>query len=254
MIKAIKVILGSILIMGSLASQVSVSGGTDTAYNSGYFAGQLAAKVLFLILGMLFLVGCTAYNYEVCKEGNNCERFQITSITQPSLETQKICNPDWKESGADKECENVPDNQLLKKGGTDKQVCNGHSLSSNFVDNYWNSEGLIDGCQMPINAKMDFIWKQHDQSIRSHTGTVQIRIDILNFDDDYKALQIFFGEDNNNDNLPDEWKYCGNVDKIKGYSTKYIRCSGTNLKFVRLMNPEWNKGSLFIDEIEVLKV
>ena len=211
-------------------------------------------KKLILLLGLILLAGCTTYDYEVCDSKGKCPRFQINKIIQPSLETQKMCSPNWKESGAKQECEQVPTNQLLLKTGTDKKYCDGHGLSSDFVDNWWNSEGLIDQCEMPVNSNMQFIFKQHDQSIRSHNGVIQVRINIIDYENENKALQIFTGTDENNDNLPDEWIYCGNVDNIKDYSTKYILCSGDKLKFIKLVNAPWNKGSLFIDEVEVLKV
>mgnify|MGYP001567108513 CR=1 FL=1 len=221
-------------------------------------------RFLYIAIPILVLIAisCTNYDYEVCSPANEnkigvvdvCQKVQINQIIQPSTETQKICNPNWKESGGRSECEQVPVNMLLLKTGTDKKYCNGNYNSNDFVDNYWNAEGLIDECEMRPNANMQFIFKQHDQSIRSHTGTIQVRIDILNYNLEFKSLQIFISEDNNNDNLPDEWKYCGNVDEIGGTDTKYIRCNGNKMKFVKIVNAEWNRGSLFIDEIEVLKV
>ena len=210
---------------------------------------------------MVFLISCTPlYEYEVCDERlmnikiGKCERFQITKIIQKSPQTTKFCDPNWKQYGAMHECENVPNNQLLSKGGTDKKYCNGHYLASDFFDNYWNAEGLIDECEMPVGSDIQVIFKMHGGTLKKHTGTIQIKIDVINYDNVFKALQIYTGENNDGDGLPDEWKYCGNVDEIKGYSTKYILCKGTNLQFVKMVNAEWNKGSLFIDNIEVLKV
>ena len=214
---------------------------------------------------MLLIIGCVQnYDYEVCEQINKdysemaqCHRVKINNIIQPSTQTEKICVPDFEEAkkfGAMSECEDVPVNRLLFKGGTNKTICNGYNAGgSTFTDNWWNAEGLIDNCEMPVNSNMQFIFKQHDQSIRSHTGVIQIKIDALNYNN-YKALQIFTAEDSNNDNLPDNWKHCGNVDGIYGRSTKIIQCSGTNLKFIKLVNAEWNKGSLFIDNVEVLKI
>lgn len=223
------------------------------------------SKYLFLFLG-LFLVSCSnIYEYDFCEEGQQqqgtCERIRVNKIP-PSTETIKICNPNYLNDGARSECEQVPVNQLLSKGGTDKKYCNGHELSTDFVDNWWNAEGLIDECEMPVNANMQFIFKRHNQSIISHTGTIQVVIQPINYDSEFKAMQIFIGEDSNNDNLPDSWIHCGNVDEIGGASTrniwqyfiKVIHCSGNNLKFVKLVNAPWNKGNLFIDSVEVLKV
>lgn len=199
-----------------------------------------------ILLFLLILVGCTQYDYEVCdnKINGECKIINIFDVAQPSAETTEICYQG--------KCENVPNNRLLFKGGTDMTIdCFKDEIT--LINNYWNSEGIINNCEMPVNSTMSFLYKQHDQSIRSHTGTIQIKIDVVNFKNDYKSLQIFTGEDNNNDNLPDFWVYCGNVNKINGRTTKIIRCNGTNLKFVNLKNAQWNEGSLFIDNIEVLK-
>ena len=214
---------------------------------------NMGNKIPIFLFFLLFIIGCTTYDYEVCN-GNDCKRY-VGYAVQPSVQTEKICNPDWVRDQAISECEEIPTNQLLSKTGTNKAICNGYSINGNdFVDNWWNAEGLIDECEMPINSNMQFIFKQHDQTIRSHTGTMQIKIDAVNFDRDYKALQVFIAEDSDNNNLPDSWMYCGNVDDIQGYSTKIIRCSGAELKFIKLVNAGWNKGSLFIDNFEVLKV
>ena len=196
-------------------------------------------KKLLFIFGMLFLASCTTYDYEVCNDKivetrngdftqidqykeTDCQRVSITNIVQPSLETTRLCNSNWKESGAMHECEDVPANLLLSKGGTNKRICNKiYAIGGIVADNYWNAEGVVDGCEMPPNSNTQWAFKQHDQTFRSHTGTIQIRIDVVNFDNDYKALQIFIGENNNGDGLPDSWVYCGNVDKIYGHSTSH---------------------------------
>ena len=203
---------------------------------------------------LIFLVGCSSYTYEVCDSKGNCPRVQITKIVQPSIETTRLCNPNYIKHQARNECEDVPVNQLLLKGGTDKKYCNNFPyLASDYLDNWWNAEGLIDECEMPINSNIQFVFKSHDQSVKIHTGTIQIKIDVINYGHDFKALQVFTGENSNGDNLPDSWVYCGNVDGIDGIRTKYILCSGTNLQFIKLVNAEWNKGSLLIDNVEVLK-
>ncbi len=84
-------------------------------------------------------------------------------------------------------------------------------------------------------------------------STIQITITPINYENNYLALQILIGEDYNGDYLPDEWIHCGNVDGIKGKDKRIINCKGTNIKFVRLVNPEWNPTSLFIDYILVLR-
>lgn len=213
--------------------------------------------ILIMLLSLFFLatLGTKKYDFEVCDDTGICKRIPIINIVQPSLETTEICYQG--------RCENVPINRLLFKGGVNKTICNFYSAGGiTFVDNYWNSEGLIDGCEMPVNSNMQFIFKQHDQSIRSHTGMIQVKIDVINYEAEYKALQVFVGEDDKDvnvlgyqvgDNLPNSWIYCGNVDKIKGRSTKLIQCNGTNLKFIKLVNAPWNKGSLFIDNVEILK-
>ena len=107
---------------------------------------------------------------------------------------------------------------------------------------------------MPVNSDMQFIFKRHDQTILSYTGTIQVSIESINYDEGYAyALQVFTGEDSNNDNLPDSWNHCGNVDGLWKKTHRVINCNGNNIKFVKLVNANWNSGSLFIDYIEVLK-
>lgn len=188
------------------------------------------------------------YEYEVCDTQGVCEMVIIKEIIKPSMQTSNMCNPEGL-------CEDVPVNRILLKEGTDKKHCSDAPyLSSDYVDNWWNANGLIDECEMPPKSDMQFTFKQHNQTILSYTGTVQISLTILNYENNYLALQILTSEDHDNDNLPDEWTHCGNVDTIRGKTVKVIRCTGTKLKFIKLVNPEWNPSSLFLDRIEVMKV
>ena len=187
------------------------------------------------------------YEYEICDDNGACQMIQIDKVVQPSTQTANQCNPEGL-------CEDVPVNRLILKEGTDKKYCsNAPYLKTDYVDNWWNANGLIDECEMPPKSDMQFAFKQHNQTILSYTGTMQISLTILNYGDNYLALQILTAEDNNRDNLPDAWIHCGNVDTIKGKTIKIVRCTGTNLKFVKLVNPEWNPSNLFLDRIEVLK-
>ena len=187
------------------------------------------------------------YEYETCDNNGACQMIQIDKIVQPSTQITNQCNPEGL-------CEDVPVNRLILKEGTDKKYCsNAPYLKTDYVDNWWNANGLIDECEMPPKADMQFAFKQHNQTLLSYTGTMQISLTILNYGDNYLALQVLTAEDNNRDNLPDAWVHCGNVDTIKGKTIKIVRCTGTNLKFVKLVNPEWNPSTLFIDRIEVLK-
>ena len=188
------------------------------------------------------------YEYEVCDDNHNCKMISVDRIIQPSEETRKVCKDDGS-------CEDVPINRLLLKHGTDKKYCNNAPyLSDDYVDNWWNANGLIDGCEMPPKADMQFAFKQHNQSFLSHTGTIQITITPINYENNYLALQILIAEDKNNDDLPDEWIFCSNVDSIRGKDKRIINCKGTMVEFVKLVNPEWNPSSLYFDYILVLKV
>jgi|SRR3989344_2179479 len=187
-----------------------------------------------------------SYEYEICDENHNCKMVSVDKIIQPSKETRRVCKDDGS-------CEDVPVNRLLLKHGTDKKYCNNAPyLSDDYVDNWWNANGLIDECEMPPKADMQFAFKQHNQSFLSHTGTVQITIVPISYNDNYLALQILIGEDKNNDNLPDGWIFCGNVDSINGKDKRIINCKGTMVEFVKLVNPEWNPSSLYFDYILVL--
>jgi len=189
-----------------------------------------------------------SYQYEVCNDNGECKMITIDKVVQPSRQTFNICN----DKGF---CEDVPLNRLLLKEGTDKKYCSSAPyLETDYVDNWWNANGLIDECEMPPESDMQFTFKQHNQTIISYTGTIQISITAINYEDNYLALQILTADDHDGDNLPDEWIHCGNVDEINGKDLKIIYCSGTNLKFVKLSSAEWNPTSIFIDRIEILKV
>ena len=188
------------------------------------------------------------YEYEACYQDGTCEMIVIDKIIQPSKETSNVCN----NQGL---CEDVPVNRLLLKHGTDKKYCSSAPyLESDYLDNWWNENGLVDECEMPPKSDMQFAFKQHNASLSSHTGEIQITITPINYENNYLALQVLIGEDNNRDDLPDSWIFCGNVDSIKGKDKKIINCKGTNIKFVKLVNPEWNPSSLYIDYILILKV
>ncbi len=188
------------------------------------------------------------YQYEVCDSNGECKYIVISKIIEPSEETFYVCNSEGS-------CEDVPVNRLLLKHGTDKQYCSDAPyLEDSYIDNWWNSNGLIDECEMPPSADMQFAFKQHNGSLSSYTGTIQITITPINYGNNYLALQVLIGEDNNNDNLPDGWNFCGNVDSIRGKDKKIINCNGINMKFVKLVNPEWNHDSLYFDYILVVKV
>ena len=195
---------------------------------------------------LVFMTGCT-YDYEVCNKNGQCNRVFVDKLIFPSAETEQVCN-------ANGLCEQVPTNRLLLKGGTDKQYCSDAPyLSSHYVDNWWNSNWLVDECGMPPSSDMQFIFKRHDQKVFSHTGKIQVTLDVISYKGS-GAMQVFSSEDLNDDNLPDEWVHCGNVDGINGYSTKVIICEGEKLKFVKLVNAPWNTENLYLDSVEVLKV
>ncbi len=187
------------------------------------------------------------YEYETCEDNGNCRYVKIDKIIEPSEETFYVCNNQ-------NLCEDVPINRLLLKHGTEKEYCaDAPYFKSSYVDNWWNANGLIDECEMPPKADMQFAFKQHNASFLSYTGTIQITITPINYEDNYLALQILTGEDNNFDELPDEWIFCANVDSIHGKDKKIINCNGTNMKFVKLVNPEWNPSSLYLDYIQIFK-
>lgn len=190
----------------------------------------------------------TGYEYEICDNSGECRYVAIDNIIEPSEETFYVCNSEGS-------CEDVPVNRLLLKHGTNKQYCSDAPyLEDSYVDNWWNANGLIDECEMPPRADMQFAFKQHNASFSSHSGTIQITVTPINYENSYLALQILVGEDNNNDDLPDGWTFCGNVDSIRGKDKRIINCEGTNMKFVKLVSPEWNQGNLYLDYILIMRV
>ena len=89
------------------------------------------------------------YQYEICTN-DNCRYIQVDKIIAPSDETVNLCNYEGI-------CEDVPINRLLLKHGTDKKYCNNAPyLSDDYVDNWWNADGLIDDCEMPPQSNMQF--------------------------------------------------------------------------------------------------
>src|SRR3990167_6851286 len=103
-------------------------------------------KPLLMILAV-FLAGCAAsYTYETC-EGDVCQNQYVVRVIEPSYQTEEICYQG--------RCEQVPMNRLLFKGGVNKTICNGKTFDGKtFLDNYWNSNGLIDGCEIPPKSDM----------------------------------------------------------------------------------------------------
>ncbi|MBS3083323.1 hypothetical protein J4423_00815 [Candidatus Pacearchaeota archaeon] len=155
--------------------------------------------------------------------------------------------------GDNYEYEICDDNNNCNMVSVEKIIEPSNETTKSYVDNWWNANGLIDECEMPPKSDMQFAFKQHDQSFLSHTGTIQVTVTPINYENNYLALQILIAEDKNNDNLPDEWVFCGNVDSIRGKDKRIINCNGTMVEFVKLVNPEWNPSSLYIDYILVLK-
>lgn len=186
------------------------------------------------------------YEYEICDDAG-CRMVPIDKIILPGEKTFYICNNEGQR------CENVPINRLLLKEGTDKKYCSkAPYLKTDYVDNWWNANGLIDECEMPPRSDMQFAFKLHNQTLVSYTGTIQISLTLINYENNHVAIQVLTGEDNDKNNLPDKWIHCGNLDGIKGREVKIINCSGKNLKFVKLVNAEWNPTSIFLDRIEIL--
>ena len=117
------------------------------------------------------------YEYEICdKEG--CRMVPILKIILPSKETFYICNNEGQR------CENVPINRLLLKEGTDKKYCSkAPYLKTDYVDNWWNANGLIDECEMLPKSDMQFAFKLHNQILVSYTGKIQISLTVLNYEE-----------------------------------------------------------------------
>ncbi len=54
--KALKIIIGSVLLISALLSPISIPKGSDAEYNQGNFIGQIAAKVTFLGGGIYLII------------------------------------------------------------------------------------------------------------------------------------------------------------------------------------------------------
>lgn len=129
----------------------------------------------------------TDYEYEICDE-ESCRMIPIDKIILPSEKTFYICNNEGQR------CEDVPINRLLLKEGTDKKYCsNAPYLKTDYVDNWWNANGLIDECEMLPRSDMQFAFKLHNQTLISYTGTIQVSLTVINYEDNYVAIQVLTG-------------------------------------------------------------
>ena len=154
-------------------------------------------------------------------------------------------------------CENVPDNRLLFKSGTNKTKCsNAPYLSSDYVDNPYNFEGdVIDECEITTNSSMIFRFKQHDQSFRNHSGTIQVTITTVNTEP-HGIVQVLTADKSQN------WKECKGISQDciscienipKGRRENKILCEGEELQFIKVLAAPWSPTSIFLDSVEVWK-
>lgn len=109
------------------------------------FISVLFAMLIFLLIlnsKDLSLKNRVDYQYEICDDEGICTMVPVDKVIQPSTHTFNICN----DKGL---CEDVPINRLLLKEGTDKKYCsNAPYLQTDYVDNWWNANGLIDECEI----------------------------------------------------------------------------------------------------------
>lgn len=145
------------------------------------------------------------------------------------------------------------ENCLLLKGGTNKTQCGEFSYNNVvFVDNYYDSEGIIDHCEMSPGSSMTFRFKQHNQEYKNHTGNMLVTVTSVSLNDHY-ALQLLTS--NSTKDYADDWDYCGELENYqKGIKTKSITCNGTNVQYIKIINAPWNNNVInYLDHVEVTR-
>lgn len=141
-------------------------------------------------------------------------------------------------------------NRLLLKGGVNKTICsNAPYLESSYVNNWYNSYGdIVDGCEMRQDSEVVFGFKQHDQSFRNHTGTIQVKITTVNLEDG-GAIRLYTSSNGLNDSL---WAECREFNNLPAGSNRVITtCDGTELGFLKLRSK--TQTSIFLDTVEAYR-
>ena len=139
---------------------------------------------------------------------------------------------------------------LLIKEGTNKTTCPGApTLQSAYVNNFYYKEGsVIDDCQLTPDSAMIFAFKQHDQSFKKHTGTLEVKITTFN-PEAHQVVQVLTSSGASQGG--GSWEFCGNIEDIPaGLQTKTILCTGKEIGFIKLKNAPWNTKNVYFDRVE----
>ena len=138
-------------------------------------------------------------------------------------------------------------NRLLLKEGTQYTCGNYHVFDvSAYVNNWWNKEGtILNGCEMLPNSEMLFIFKQHDQSIRTHTGEINIKIRLYAVSDG-ADVEVYYMDKRGT------WFSSGNYADIpKGIYDIETYGDGTEIEFLRFRVHDSSRSNVLVDRVEV---
>jgi hypothetical protein len=141
-------------------------------------------------------------------------------------------------------------NRLLMKEGVNKTTCSDAPyLESSYVNNYFNAHGdVVDGCEMKQDSELIFIFKQHDQSLRNHTGTIQVKITTVNLESG-GAIRLFTSSNGLNES---SWQECREFNNLPAGSNRVITtCDGVEIGYIKLRSK--TQTSIFLDSVEVYR-
>lgn len=142
---------------------------------------------------------------------------------------------------------------LLFKGGKDKQFCsNAPFLKSSYVNNYYNSYGnIIDGCEMRINSEIIFGFKQHDQTFRSHSGVIQVKITTMNLENG-ASFELYTAHNESKGLDISQWNFCRTFKNIPNNSNRVITtCDGEGIGYIKIKSI--GEKSIFLDSVEAYR-
>ena len=141
-------------------------------------------------------------------------------------------------------------NRLLFKEGVNKTTCsNAPYLESSYVNNWFNAKGeIIDGCEMRQDSEVIFAFKQHDQTFRNHTGTIQVKITTVNLEAG-GAIRLYTSSDGLNES---SWQECREFNNLPAGSNRVITtCDGVELGYIKLRSK--TQTGIFLDKVEVYR-
>ena len=95
---------------------------------------------------------------------------------------------------------------------------------------------------------MVFAFKQHDQTFRNHTGTIQVKITTVNLEAG-GAIRLYTSSDGLNES---SWQECREFNNLPAGSNRVITtCDGVELGYIKLRSK--TQTGIFLDKVEVYR-